>query len=168
MTTPDAGYQAAVSEGCTLVRRTEDDQWRLAELSWQVVDGGRSRRRWAADIGVSHVHVGRLVTVWEWYGGNPVTGRPAFAEAYHHARQGRQPQTAEQASWWPGPVPVPPAAMDVVHGVLRCLQTLPERTEDIVNRQDEIPAGVPARVRERIETVAGELLVLADKLPVNS
>lgn len=79
-------YEQAVSEARTLVRRSEEDQWRLAELTWETIEDGSSRRRWAEDIEVTHTHVNTLYNVWVRHGGNQVSTRPKFADAYAAAK----------------------------------------------------------------------------------
>lgn len=80
-------YRDAVAEAKRLVRRSEEDQWRLAELTWeQVNEGGHSMQSWADDIKVSKAHAVFLTKVWEAYSGYPVTDRPKFADAYAEAK----------------------------------------------------------------------------------
>ena len=79
-------YKEAVTEARQLLKRSEADQWRLAELTAEVLGGGKSTRDWASDIGVSHVHVSYLAKVWDAYGVNPVNARPTFANAYAEAK----------------------------------------------------------------------------------
>ncbi|MEX2459249.1 MAG: hypothetical protein WD770_09720 [Actinomycetota bacterium] len=77
-------YDRALERGRTLLTRSEQDQWELAELTHTVlVADGRSLRKWAADLGVSKTHVARLRDVWIRYGGVPDQGhRRTFAEYY--------------------------------------------------------------------------------------
>jgi hypothetical protein len=80
-------YRDAVSEARRLVKRSEEDQWRLAELTWeQVSQGGHSMQSWADDIEVSKAHAGFLSKVWEKYGVYPVDDRPPFRDAYAEAK----------------------------------------------------------------------------------
>jgi hypothetical protein len=101
---PLASYAAAVTEARTLVKRSEADQWRLAELTWQQVEAGKSRRQWAKDIGVSHTHAERLYIVWSTWSGNQVATRPLFAEAYNFSKL---PETEPKDDWVP-PTPADP------------------------------------------------------------
>jgi hypothetical protein len=90
-------YREAVREAKRLVKRTEQDHWRLAEITYeQVRDKGVTLRQWASDIGTSHVHVHFLVKVWDDWGGKPLTERPAWADAYAHA-QGRPSDPDERS-----------------------------------------------------------------------
>lgn len=76
-------YQAAVSEARTLVKRSEEDQWRLAELTWeQCRDGKMSRAAWAQDVGVDPSYAARLYNLWERWGMCTGSMRPPFPEAY--------------------------------------------------------------------------------------
>jgi len=79
-------YREAVSEARRLVRRSEGDQWRLAELTAEVLAGGKSTREWAEDVGVSHNHVAVLARVWKVNAVIPDYNRPAFADAYAEAK----------------------------------------------------------------------------------
>lgn len=81
-------YTKAVSEARTLVKRSEADQWRLAELTWEQVETGKSRREWAEDIGVGTTYAGYLYQVWARWHGRAVSKRPAFNEAYNEVRGG--------------------------------------------------------------------------------
>lgn len=72
-------YADAVKEARTLVKRSEGDQWRLAELTWEQVEGGKSRAEWAGDIGISSSHSARLYLVWgKWH---KRARRPTFSDA---------------------------------------------------------------------------------------
>lgn len=81
-------YQEAVAEARRLISRSEADQWRLAWITWQQVEGGASRRQWARDIGVDPEHVSRLYRVWQSHGDDVVGTRPRFTDAYAEARAG--------------------------------------------------------------------------------
>ena len=59
-----SNYTEAVTEARTLVKRSEDDQWRLAELTFQAVEAGTTRKQWAQDVGVSESYAQRLWRVW--------------------------------------------------------------------------------------------------------
>ena len=58
-------YREAVAEARQLVKRSEQDQWRLAELTWEQVEAGKTRKQWAQDIGVHETTVGRWLRVWQ-------------------------------------------------------------------------------------------------------
>jgi transposase len=73
-------YEKAVAEARRLVSRSEEDQWRLAELTWQQVEGGTSRNQWAKDVGVSKRTVARWYNVWVRFGSAPA--RPSYSEAF--------------------------------------------------------------------------------------
>lgn len=75
-------YADAVAEAQRLVKRSEADQWRLAELTWEQVEAGKTRTQWAEDIGVHMSYAGRLYLVWEQWLDVVYTERPSFAEAY--------------------------------------------------------------------------------------
>jgi hypothetical protein len=76
-------YQEAVAEARQLVKRSEEDQWRLAQLTYeQVRQGGITRQRWADDVGIKSLrYVSSLATVWERYGGQHLPSRPSFPDA---------------------------------------------------------------------------------------
>ncbi len=73
-------YKEAVTEARQLVKRSETDQWRLAELTYQQVKvNGVTTRQWAEDVGMSKDTASRWARVWEVYHSD--TQRPAFADA---------------------------------------------------------------------------------------
>jgi len=84
-------YTEAVTEARTLVKRSETDQWRLAQLTWEnaspyEADGKMSLTQWSRDVGVSLSYAGRLRRVWENYQTtrnlDEVQNLPPFNEAY--------------------------------------------------------------------------------------
>jgi hypothetical protein len=75
-------YNEAVAEARQLVKRSEEDQWRLAELTWEQVEAGKSAAQWARDIGVSATHAKTLRRIWKNDRHLDVDERPPFAEAY--------------------------------------------------------------------------------------
>jgi hypothetical protein len=75
-------YQDAVTEARMLDKRSEEDQWRLAQLTYEQVETGISRRQWERDTGMSHKRVQVLYRVWERWGGAAAPDRPEFGEAY--------------------------------------------------------------------------------------
>lgn len=79
-------YQEAVAEARTLVKRSEQDQWRLADLTWEQVKAGKSRAQWANDIGVSVTHSQNLARLGERWEPTPGVDRPPFSEAYAAVR----------------------------------------------------------------------------------
>lgn len=87
-------YRSAVAEARQLVKRSETDQWRLAELSHGQVAGGASARQWALDIGVSHTHVNALVKMWDRFGGKDLSTRPKYSDAYIAVMQGTSVEDA--------------------------------------------------------------------------
>jgi hypothetical protein len=61
-------YRQAVAEAKRLVKRSDDDRWRLCELTYeQVKVKGVKTRQWATDIGVSPSYVGSLIKTWKRY-----------------------------------------------------------------------------------------------------
>jgi hypothetical protein len=77
----DAQYQAAVVEARTLVKRSEEDQWRLAQLTWeQAPEVGF--KQWAEDIGVHISYARRLSAIWQSHRKDDVSSRLPFNEAY--------------------------------------------------------------------------------------
>jgi len=88
-------YETAVAEARQLVTRSEEDQWRLAELTWQQVEGGKSRQQWAKDLGIPRTRADRWYRVWagvqnaQW---SPATH--TYTEAYDEV-QGRAEQIEE-------------------------------------------------------------------------
>jgi len=89
-------YQTAVTEARQLVKRSEEDQWRLAELTWQQVEGGKSRRQWAKDIGVAASHANYLYAVWDRFGAQHVGTRPRYATAYEAVQHNASPEEAHE------------------------------------------------------------------------
>lgn len=75
-------YTEAVAEARRLTKRSEQDQWRLAELTWEQIESGKSGAQWARDIGVDASHANRLYRIWDKWINEDVTLRPPFAEAY--------------------------------------------------------------------------------------
>ncbi len=61
-----ASYRSAVSEVKRLLRESEDDMWRVAELTYQMVDEqGVKAADWAADTGLSTTRVNSYRKVWK-------------------------------------------------------------------------------------------------------
>jgi hypothetical protein len=92
-------YSEAVTRGRMLVKRTESDQWELAQLTYERVEAGSSRREWARDIGIDRTHADALYKVWAEVGiGAAAATRPSFSEAYNGARWSRtEPERAKAA-----------------------------------------------------------------------
>ena len=63
-------YAKAVTRGRFLLKRSNEDQWELAELTYTIItqEGHGSARRWAAALGVTESYVSRLKAVWERFG----------------------------------------------------------------------------------------------------
>lgn len=81
-------YNEKVMEGRKLIKRSEEDQWRLAELTWHAVEeDGKSQNQWAKDIGVSQPHASILFSVWRRWGYSEPISRPKFSEAYLAAKE---------------------------------------------------------------------------------
>ncbi len=76
-------YRSDVAEAKRLAKRSEEDQWRLAELTWQNVrpQGDATRRQWADDVELSASYVGYLARVWDQYGVQQLHRRPTFSDA---------------------------------------------------------------------------------------
>ena len=98
-------YQEAVAEARRLVKRSEEDQWRLAELTWQQLQAGYTQQQWADDIGMPRRTVRRYAAIWERFRAS--MARPTFSEAIvevdpgtrispERARQTMQQMPAEQ------------------------------------------------------------------------
>lgn len=86
-------YQEAVQEARSLVKRSEDDQWRLAQLTYEQVETGKTRKQWAKDTGISETHAQDLYKTYARFGekGSSPFGQNrqyTFAEAYAMAREG--------------------------------------------------------------------------------
>jgi hypothetical protein len=67
-----------------LLKRSEADQWELAELSWEQTQQGVTQEQWAKDIETTQQHVSCLVRIAKKY--NQVVDRPTFANAYAEAK----------------------------------------------------------------------------------
>ncbi len=83
-------YRRAVAEARQLIKRSEADQWRLAELTAQVLDGGTSVSKWAADLGVGHDHVRTLQRLWARYAVRRGERSRSFGEFYVMARKNEE------------------------------------------------------------------------------
>jgi hypothetical protein len=91
-------YTDAVSEARQLVKRSEADQWRLAELTWEQVESGRTIKDWAADIGVSKRTASAWKAVWTRWRMQELHVRPAWAEAYEQVNPtGAKPESVDRA-----------------------------------------------------------------------
>ncbi len=80
-------YRQAVAKGRALLKRSETDQWELAELTYDVTTGEDrvTQVTWADDIGVTDTHVRNLAKAWERFGGpNSTSDRSnlTFNECY--------------------------------------------------------------------------------------
>jgi hypothetical protein len=65
--------------------RPLEDQWRLAELTFeQVKVNGKTQSQWAKDVGVTQPYASYLVKIGARYNG--VIDRPTFANAYAEAQ----------------------------------------------------------------------------------
>jgi hypothetical protein len=75
-------YDQAVARGRFLVKRSEADQWELAELTHDRTTGEDAvqLKVWAAAIGISQPHASRLRAVWEQFG--EIVGRQSFSDCY--------------------------------------------------------------------------------------
>lgn len=90
-------YRNDVAEAKQLVKRSEEDLWRLAELTWRNIrpQGEATQRQWAADVGwKSHQDVGRYAQIWARFGGAHHQERPTFADAYAKLRTGDDDATS--------------------------------------------------------------------------
>src|SRR5258708_7724800 len=90
-------YRNDVAEAKRLVKQSEEHQWRLAELTWTVVETGTSRRQWARDVGMSSSHANYLFRVWERWGDAHTGVRPTFWDAYRKVHTGDDSATATGA-----------------------------------------------------------------------
>jgi AraC-like DNA-binding protein len=75
-------YQEVVDEARKLVKRTEEAQWRLAQLTWEQLESGVKATQWADDIGVSSSYVYRLFKMWQRHSLSDDVHKPKFSEAY--------------------------------------------------------------------------------------
>lgn len=94
-------YQEAVAEARTLVKRSEDDQWRLAELTFeQIRDAGVSQNQWARDVGIHRNEARRLFLIGQRWSGSSRNSRPTYNEAYMMVREGvDDPEEAREVSY---------------------------------------------------------------------
>lgn len=77
-------YRNDVAEARRLMKQSEADQWRLAELTFRVVESGVTRTKWASDVGCSGTHVSYLYRVHDEYAGSKIS----FTDAYAKVRSG--------------------------------------------------------------------------------
>lgn len=91
-------YDKAVAEARQLVKRSKADQWRLAELTWEQLEAGKSRRQWAEDVGVSVRSVDAWRAVWARWGVQDLQTRPDWNVAYEQVNPtGARPETVDRA-----------------------------------------------------------------------
>lgn len=78
-----ARYTDLVEEAQRLLKRSEKDSWRLAELTHEAVKvKGKTIREWAKDIGRGRSTVERWLKIWSAYGvPAPGQDRPTFFDA---------------------------------------------------------------------------------------
>lgn len=60
-------YQSMVAEARRLSARSEEAQWRLAEITHEALASGTSAQQWATDIGLSVGRVSNYLKVWDRY-----------------------------------------------------------------------------------------------------
>ncbi len=77
--------EAAVARGRALLTHSEQTQWELAQLAYDVWhDGERGDlTRWAERLGISRSHASQLKKVWERYGGLPASERTRRFNEYY-------------------------------------------------------------------------------------
>lgn len=80
-------YRSAVAEAKRLRKRSEEDSWRLAELTFEIVDAGASRKQWSRDTGIAASTVGVYFHVWRRWGHKALSDRPRFWDAYAKVSQ---------------------------------------------------------------------------------
>lgn len=185
-------YTQAVSEARTLVKRSEADQWRLAQLTWEQLSAGTATAaKWAADIGVSDSYVYRLYKMWESHSLSDEVQTPRFTDAYKEvspasAYQPRQdpqeairamppeqqaevardllanPQVAQQAM---ADLHTRVLASDAVHFANQ--QVEHQVTQDRQRRVDDgqRPDFEGAQIIQRLITLLNEVVVTAGRLP---
>ena len=89
-------YTQAVAEARTLVKRSEEDQWRLAQLTHEQVERGISQNKWARDIGVARSWAQTLYKVWDQWGGQALATRPSFSDATHAIHKPAEHEATER------------------------------------------------------------------------
>jgi len=152
-------YQEAVQEARRLVKRSEEDQWRLAQLTWEQVESGISRRQWARDIGVDHKHTSTLYRIWAEYGALAPHLRPAFAAVYAAIGDPGKTREAEQLG-----------SVHAVEAVSRVRNLPPERKAEVAR---ELVADLPAQTKAEVtrellaEPKVAEVAMRDDETSVN-
>jgi hypothetical protein len=81
-------YEKAVAEARRLVTRSEEDQWRLAELTWQQIEVGAVKAKWERDTGIGLGNARRLFAIWQRWGQVARLDRPAFTDAVNMIAEG--------------------------------------------------------------------------------
>jgi len=153
-------YQEAVQEARQLVKRSEDDQYRLAELTWEQVEGGIAKKQWARDIGRSPKYVRVLYKVWAEYGGGDT--RPPFSEAYERCNSPERYEGVEAEDLWKT------AHQENARGAIRNLP--PERKAEVAR---ELVADLPAQTKAEVtrellaEPKVAEVAMRDDETSVN-
>lgn len=80
-------YHLAAAEGPD--RQSSHHMWVAAQLIWEEIEEGKSRRQLAQEIGKSHTHVRYMYNCWDLVGRKVMTGEadtealPNFNEVYH-------------------------------------------------------------------------------------
>src|SRR5215813_11835152 len=93
-------YATAVFEARRLIKRSEEDQWRLAELTWEQIEAGRSKSQWGRDIGVSEAEVRRLYKIWNRWNSTSRSQRSA------RPAQWRKQVYQTRSNWMPQGRPI--------------------------------------------------------------
>lgn len=99
-------YDAAVAEARRLRKRSEEDGYRLAELTWeQCAQDGKTFAQWSRDTGIDPKVVRVYVSVWSKSKDLPPAARLPFSEACEMAwesadspEQARENRTARQVA----------------------------------------------------------------------
>jgi hypothetical protein len=136
-----SNYKEAVAEARQLVKRSEDDQWRLAQLTWEQVQAGKTRKQWAQDIGVSETHARILYTVWNRFQDQTHDVRFSFGDRYEMAKTGTEGPRAARESQAVGTVRNMP----------------PERKAELVRELTKDDAVVAAAASRALEERNAEL-----------
>lgn len=115
-----------------LNERADEHRWEAARLIVSELDGGKTQRQVAGEIGKSNTHVNFMAQVWRGYQGNQ---ERSFNECYRQVKSRPRPPEIE-------PAPEPAEAPDSEHG------------ESVTDEGVQSGEGQrPVKHRERIDVV---------------
>jgi hypothetical protein len=169
-------YKEAVAEARQLVKRSEDDQWRLAELTWEQVERGKTRTQWAQDIGISDHWAGTLYRVWEAWSASASERRPPFSEAWRafqnperggHSAGSREATKNTLRSWPPEQkAEVVREALDDQDVAVRVLRD-PHTRRNVTDAREQVANEIETAARDRTDADPQSRAIREASLTIN-